>query len=281
MNTEKIKEFREKGLVLRYGDSGEDVKVLQEALSEQGYFNANIGGNFKNLTRDALFWFQATHIGPSGLFLDADCEAGPNTWWALLNPSGDVQSQNIDPIIPSGLTEDRVKVLEVAIEEFKKGVHEIPDGSNWGPEIQKYGGAKGWAWCQLFVNWCCKQAFGKYPTGIGNNPSTYATWQRAIKEGKFVESNPRPGDLMMMQYKNSKGQYSRKGHVGLVLRVDGDWINCVEGNTKNQVDVTVRKKSNSKIVGWINVCGDQNDSFDYEKGILWGSVTPDDLGSTR
>lgn len=282
----KMERYIASKLVLKKGDSGEAVQVLQRALGSQGYFKYFNGGNFGELTRSAVFWFQASHIGSNGIFLDADCEIGPNSWWALLNPSGDPQAQDIPAIIPSGLSSDRVAILEAAIKEFEKGVHEVPDGSNWGSEIKKYGGRKGWAWCMLYCNWVSKQALGVYPTKKGNSASTYQTWQQAIKEDKFIDKNrrPLPGDLMMMQYKNSAGQYKHKGHVGIVLRVEGGrnggLINCVEGNTKNKVDVTIRDMKNSKIVGWIDVCGGSR-NLRYEKGVMYGKVASDNFSSTR
>ena len=39
---------------LHYGDNGEDVKNIQRALKKQGYFDGNIGGNYLDLTMQAV-----------------------------------------------------------------------------------------------------------------------------------------------------------------------------------------------------------------------------------
>ena len=44
---------------LQYGDSGEAVKKLQSRLMELGYFSGTIGGNYQDLTRNAVGAFQS------------------------------------------------------------------------------------------------------------------------------------------------------------------------------------------------------------------------------
>lgn len=269
--------------VLKLGDKSEEVKTLQSILKAQGYFSGDPMGNFGEKTREAVFWFQATHLGPDGKFLDAECEVGDNTWWALNNPSGDPQVSNIDPIIPSGLSLERQKVLTIAVGEKKKGVCEVPDGSNWGPEIAKYGGQKGWAWCQLFVNYCFKQGLGRYPIGA-NNPGTYVTWKTAVKKGIWKDKKNSilmPGDAFIMQYRDAAGNYSGKGHTGLILRVspDGKLFNAIEGNCANKVKCTLHEVSSSKIIGYVNPYGDVN--YDFEKGVLYGNLSDDSYAGTR
>jgi hypothetical protein len=100
-------------------------------------------GNYLKLTRNAVTYFQQTHVGPNGAFLDVDGVVGPDTWWALRNPSGAAQKSGLDPDIPRGLTPLRTRLLEIALAEHAKGVKEIPDGAIWSPEIAKYGGSKG------------------------------------------------------------------------------------------------------------------------------------------
>ena len=63
--------------VLRYGDQGADVRILQEDLAALRYFAGRIDGKFGNLTRAALLAFQADN----GLATDA--VAGQQTWAML------------------------------------------------------------------------------------------------------------------------------------------------------------------------------------------------------
>ncbi|MGL5132608.1 MAG: peptidoglycan-binding domain-containing protein [Planktothrix sp.] len=59
------------------GDSGNEVRQVQERLQELGYFNANPTGNFGSLTKDAVIRFQRE----AGL--SADGIVGPKTLAAL------------------------------------------------------------------------------------------------------------------------------------------------------------------------------------------------------
>ena len=67
--------------VIRFGDKGETVKIMQALLDFHGYPCANGGadGTFGNGTKEALKYFQAEKD------LDADAVCGPLTWAALLN----------------------------------------------------------------------------------------------------------------------------------------------------------------------------------------------------
>jgi hypothetical protein len=52
--------------LLKFGDAGDEVKVLQTLLQSQGYFAAVVGGHFQNQTRQAVVYFQQTHLGRDG-----------------------------------------------------------------------------------------------------------------------------------------------------------------------------------------------------------------------
>ena len=54
---------------LQYGNRGEDVKQLQEILKAQGFFNFRATGNYLKRTKEAVLYFQQTHLGPDGKFL--------------------------------------------------------------------------------------------------------------------------------------------------------------------------------------------------------------------
>jgi len=55
---------------LKYGDKGDDVKVIQRRLKDLGYFNGSIGGNYLARTRAAVKAFQTD----AGLHIDGICD---------------------------------------------------------------------------------------------------------------------------------------------------------------------------------------------------------------
>ncbi len=62
---------------LRYGDRDEPVKELQRLLQSQGFFKGAVKGNFLTLTREAVHYFQETHLGPDGHFSRSTESLGP------------------------------------------------------------------------------------------------------------------------------------------------------------------------------------------------------------
>ncbi len=163
---------------LKYGDSGPAVKEVQRLLKAQGAFRGAVKGNFRKLTEEAVLYFQGTHLGPDGQFLDVDGIVGPGTWWALRNPSGKGQASGLPWTIPKGIEGRRRKQLEVVLRERKAGVRERPDGANWGGGVEKYGGRRGDPWCCYFWSWGTKKVFGNYPLGhkLGR---CMTAWERA------------------------------------------------------------------------------------------------------
>lgn len=99
-----------------------------------------------------------------------------------------------------------------------------------------YNGKKqGYAWCDVFVDWCFVKAFGvkrakellcqpNYSLGAGVYYS--ANYYRNKKQ--FYTSNPKAGDQIF--FKNSKGNPT---HTGLVYDVDKKYVYTVEGNTSS------------------------------------------------
>lgn len=56
--------------ILKYGDTGEEVKKLQRRLKELGYFAGDIGGNYLNKTKASVEFFQQD----AGLQVDGVCD---------------------------------------------------------------------------------------------------------------------------------------------------------------------------------------------------------------
>jgi hypothetical protein len=268
--------------LLRFGDVGDQVKVLQGLLQSQGYFAAALGGHFQEKTRQAVLYFQQTHLGRDGKPLEVDGEVGDDTWWALYHPSGMPQKSNIPAVLPAGLTPMRGKVLKIAAAEHQAGVHEIPDGSNWGNGVIKYleeAESPASFWCCFFWSWCVHRALGEHPFGKPMG-SVLTTWQRAKTKGWAMDKAgyaPVPGDAFVMLYKDDSGKLTGTGHIGFVLRVDkarnATAFNTVEGNCGNRVKVGRRQMDQSTLVGFINQYSPEKKPRRWETGL----VTADDV----
>lgn len=115
-----------------------------------------------------------------------------------------------------------------------------------------YNGKKnGYAWCDMFVDWCCIQAFGldkgmtitfqpmgAYGAGCTNSASYYK------QRGHFFTSNPLPGDQIFFSENGGKTMC----HTGLVEKVAAGRVYTIEGNTSSSPGVVanggmVRSKS--------------------------------------
>ena len=100
-----------------------------------------------------------------------------------------------------------------------------------------YNGKKnGFAWCDVFVDWCFYTAFGfdmamkmtyqpKKGTGAG---CTYSA-KFYKNNGKFFTSNPQPGDQIFFTDDGGKSSY----HTGIVEKVENGRVYTIEGNTSS------------------------------------------------
>lgn len=250
---------------LKIGDNGDEVRVLQSILRSQGHFDGAVKGNFGPLTKKAVIYFQMTHLGPKGLPLDVNGEVGPDTWWALENPSGKLQSSGLNALVPPGLSDARSKLLQWAAAEHAKRVAEEPDGSNWGDRISYYLTTCGLGpepWCGCYVSTGHKDALGTFPLGAPQ-PHVQTFMQRAKKAGVFHPKStysPIPGDIFIYAFSGGTG------HTGFVAAVDSSTkarrFNTNEGNCGNRVKFGVRSIEEKSLVGFINVWGDNDRSFD-------------------
>ncbi len=69
-------------------------------LGYPGFGQLVVNGHFDEVTEDAVSYFQMTHVDENGEPLDVDGQVGPNTWWALYNPSGELQRNHYEGVIP-------------------------------------------------------------------------------------------------------------------------------------------------------------------------------------
>lgn len=136
------------------------------------------------------------------------------------------------------------------IAQSQLGLAEIPKGSNWGSDVKKYLMAVGInfpaSWCCAFVYWCYNEAAIKlqvanpvYKTG---SVLTLYKKQRAA----HAVNVPMPGDVFIMSFGNGLG------HTGIVLKVEGDMVHTIEGNTNDAgeregYEVAIRHRKISSI----------------------------------
>ena len=111
------------------------------------------------------------------------------------------------------------------------------------------GNKNGYAWCDVFVDWCFFKAYGAVegqriqcqsgPLGAGCIFSA----QYYQQKGRY-DRNPKVGDQVFFQ---SGGEI---GHTGIVVEVTDSTIVTVEGNSSDQVKKNTYNRSNSYIAGY-------------------------------
>ena len=125
-----------------------------------------------------------------------------------------------------------------------------------------YNGKKnGYAWCDVFVDWCFIKTFGVdlamkllcQPYGGAGAGCTYSV-QYYKQKGQFHKSNPQAGDQIF--FTNDGGATSY--HTGLVIAVGNGKVYTIEGNTSSASGVVpnggcVRAKSYNLTATYI--CG--------------------------
>ena len=108
---------------------------------------------------------------------------------------------------------------------------------------------QGQPWCAVFVTWCFEKAFGKENARklLKHYPYTYCPTMANLFT---LNANPKVGDIVIFYY---GGQFA---HTGIVIKVNGDYFETIEGNTNNGSTIvpnggSVCKKSyyNSKLPG--------------------------------
>lgn len=103
-----------------------------------------------------------------------------------------------------------------------------------------YNGKKqGYAWCDVFVDWCFVKSFGvERAKELLCQPSkslgagVYYSMEYYKKKNQFYETLPRVGDQIF--FKNSKGNAQ---HTGLVYQIDKTYVYTIEGNTSSSSGV--------------------------------------------
>lgn len=122
---------------------------------------------------------------------------------------------------------------------------------------QKYpswynGNKNGYAWCDMFVDWCFLTAFGYekalyllcQPEKSAGAGCTYSLHYYKEK-GQFYTSNPKAGDQIFFGT-----SVDNSSHTGLVENVEGGKVYTIEGNTSDMVARRTYTIGASNIVGY-------------------------------
>ena len=108
----------------------------------------------------------------------------------------------------------------------------------------------GYAWCDMFVDWCFLQLGG------GKEKGEYLECQTGLygagcewssdcyrRAGRF-DMNPRPGDQIFF------GKTDAEEHTGIVEKVENGKVYTIEGNSSNRVQRCSYALNSSRIVGY-------------------------------
>lgn len=105
------------------------------------------------------------------------------------------------------------------------------------PEIYN-GNKQGYAWCDVFVDWCFVKAYGvegmQYLLGQPDESLGAAckySAQYFHNKGRFYISNPQPGDVIYF------GKRGNESHTGIVEKVESGRVHTIEGNTSSKAGV--------------------------------------------
>jgi len=127
---------------------------------------------------------------------------------------------------------------------------------------------QGYAWCDMFVDWCFYQLCGKdakkaqaiiCQTGPYGAGCTFS--MRYYKNAKRLFTSPKPGDQIFF------GTSENVTHTGIVYKVDAKKVYTIEGNTSSAAGVvanggSVRKKSYA--LSHRKICGYGRPKYDAE-----------------
>ena len=209
---------------LKYESKGEAVKQVQRRLTELGYYEGNISGNFLGHTRNAVKAFQKQNA------LEADGVIGEITWNTLFNDpavraADDAPKPTPEPTpIPSAITVDvRNQVTTVygldENGEYKKIVRQMlcSTGTKYFPsDIGQFTlSGRTARWC-YFPEW-------------GSHAQYWTKINSSIAFHSVIYNTVDTMDLAVSSYKNL-GSRASHGCIRLTVN-DAKWIykNCGQG----------------------------------------------------
>lgn len=122
------------------------------------------------------------------------------------------------------------------------------------------GNKNGFAWCDVFVDWCFFKAYGategqriECQTGDCGAGCTFSMQYYQAK-GRF-DKNPKVGDQIFFRYSGSSGA----DHTGIVVEVTSSQVITVEGNSGDQVKKNTYARTYGCIIGYGHPLYDETD----------------------
>lgn len=114
-----------------------------------------------------------------------------------------------------------------------------------------YPGKNGYAWCDMFVDWCFIKAYGVtmgmqllcQPWKSGGAGCQYSAAYYE-QQGRFFVTGPQPGDQIFFDYGGGIN------HTGIVTEVNNYVVTTVEGNSDEQVQQSTYQLNASFIAGY-------------------------------
>ncbi len=247
-------------IMLKKGSKGDAVKTMQTMLIACGFSCGPDGadGDFGENTHTGLTAFQnANGLEASGVYC-ADSAATLEKAYAAVP-------------VPIMAACDVSRVLAVAVAEIgykeKTSNSQLDDktanagSANYTKYArdfdQKYprwynGKKNGFAWCDMFVDWCFLTAYGYenalrllcQPEKSAGAGCTYSLRYYKNK-GQFYSIGPRPGDQIFFG-----ASLDDATHTGIVEKVTASKVHTIEGNTSDQVARRSYALTNNRILGY-------------------------------
>ena len=118
--------------------------------------------------------------------------------------------------------------------------------------IGSYDENPGWdeetPWCACFVSWALEENSHLIQGKTMRFANVDAFWAEFVTEDCWKTENPKEGDLIFFDW--IVDGTPNPQHVGVVLRVSGDWVYTVEGNTDGVVALRKYLVDDNRILGY-------------------------------
>lgn len=244
--------------ILKQGSVGPEVKELQENLTKLGYNCGTPDGDFGVNTLSAVIQFQQENN------LEPDGEAGPLTKAKIIEalnnnytrPATNVAEYTAEQLIA-------IATAEIGYKEKRSNANLDDKTANAGANnFTKYardlasfgyynGSKQGFAWCDVFVDWCFLKMCGGNPTIAQNlQCQTGPFGAGCAYSAQYYKQQNRWSSTPVLGAQIFFYASGTINHTGIVSAVNGDTVTTIEGNTSEQVVTRTYNINNKSIAGY-------------------------------